>query len=148
MVNATLAMGHQANSAHCYKFTTFSHDCSTPNIHIHYYFWLGKTNIARIVSQQYMNFGSPMFPTRSSGTSSTCPGLLVKRVLVSFAKANPENLISVHKPGSGWPSKFSTATLDSMRRKLNITQTLTGLQLKKNIPEVAVIENGPEAPPD
>jgi hypothetical protein len=35
-----------------------------------------------------------------------------------------------------------------MRRKLNITQTLTGLQLKKNIPEVAVIENGPEAPPD
>jgi hypothetical protein len=30
-----------------------SHDCSTLNIPIHYYFWQGKTNIARIDSQQY-----------------------------------------------------------------------------------------------
>ncbi len=33
----------------------FSHDCSTPNIHIHYYFWLGKTNIGRINSRRYSN---------------------------------------------------------------------------------------------
>jgi hypothetical protein len=32
MVNTTLAKGHHADPAHFQKFSTFSHDCSTPNI--------------------------------------------------------------------------------------------------------------------
>ncbi len=39
-----------------------------------------------------------MFPTRSLRTSLACPGIPVKGILVSFAKANPENPVSVHKP--------------------------------------------------
>ncbi len=47
-VNLTLAMGHQADPAHCKKFP---HGHSTPNTHCTILlFWLGKTNIARINS--------------------------------------------------------------------------------------------------
>jgi hypothetical protein len=42
MVSTTLAKGHHIDLVHCYKFTTVSHDSSTPNILICYYFWTGE----------------------------------------------------------------------------------------------------------
>jgi hypothetical protein len=56
----------------------------------------------------------------------------------AFARANSENPVPVWKPGSGRPSKFSTATLDNMKRRLNVTPTLTGLHLK-NIIELKTV---------
>jgi hypothetical protein len=46
-VNTTLANGHHANPAHCWKFTTFSHDSSTRNIHIHYSFLTGEDDYSQ-----------------------------------------------------------------------------------------------------
>ncbi len=37
-VNTTLTKGHQTKPAHCQKFSKFSHNCSPPNIFIHYYY--------------------------------------------------------------------------------------------------------------
>jgi hypothetical protein len=37
MVNARLAMGHQDDLAHCYKFHILQRNCSTPHFTI--YFW-------------------------------------------------------------------------------------------------------------
>jgi hypothetical protein len=52
--------------------------------------------------------------------------------ILAFARANADNPVPMRKPGRGLPSKFSTSTLESMKRKLNFTPTLIGLQLKKS----------------
>ncbi len=41
-VNATCAMGHQANSAHCYKFIILQQICSTQYLTLQYYFGTGE----------------------------------------------------------------------------------------------------------
>ncbi len=42
--------------------------------------------------------------------------------VLAFARANPANLITQRKKGSGHPAKLSVATLDLMKKKLEKIQ--------------------------
>jgi hypothetical protein len=76
IVNTTLAKGHHADPVHCLKFTTFSHDCSTPNIHLHYYL-LNRED-------DYSQDRFPAIHYRSLHISLYCtlPGYLVRELLL------------------------------------------------------------------
>jgi hypothetical protein len=56
-VNATLAMGHQADPGHCYRFHILQQNCSTQNFTILFWDW-GRRWLARIDSRRYTSIGS------------------------------------------------------------------------------------------
>jgi hypothetical protein len=51
-INRTLAMGHQADPVHCYKFHILQQICSIQYYTILFWHW-GRQQIAKIISQQY-----------------------------------------------------------------------------------------------